>query len=178
MEMMEILRPDAVGRGLNVMAISLLVDYLPRELENIIGTQQASIVIARIASQGAYNGFKEFLKVLGGKKLEDIDTLLRLFVRSGSERLHPFQVFSELEKVDGERYILRFERDIAEKVNATPSIAAVFGGVIAGCMAALGFNARFLPSGTSPRTLCASRDKPHFIIVSRDAELLVERLKC
>ena len=170
------LRPDIIGYGLSVMATRLLVDYLPSELESIVGSRQASAIIARVSSRGAYEGFRAFLEKLGTGKNMDVDSLLRLFVKSG-EQLHPFQVFTVVEK-NGEDYVLKFDETVAERVKNTPSVAAVFGGVIAGCLSALGLSARFAPSEDALRTMCLSKNKPRYIVISKDSSLIIKKLKC
>ncbi len=170
------LRPAIIGYGLSVMATRLLVDYLPSELESIIGARQASAIIARVTSRGAYEGFLAFLEKLGTETSMDVDSLLRLFVKS-SEQLHPFQVFTLVEK-SGENYILRFDERVAEMVKSTPSIAAVFGGVIAGCLSALGLSARFVPGQDALRAMCLSKSRPKYIVISQGSSLMVRRLRC
>ncbi len=170
------LRPDIIGYGLSVMATRLLVDYLPSELESIVGSRQASAIIARVSSRGAYEGFRAFLEKLGTRKSMDIDSLLRLFVKSG-EQLHPFQVFTLVEK-NGEDYVLKFDETVAERMKKTPSVAAVFGGVIAGCLSAIGLSARFAPSEDALRTMCLSKTRPRYIVVSQESSLIIKKLKC
>ena len=174
--MSDVLRPDIISYGLSVMATRLLVDYLPSELESIVGPRQASAIIARVSSKGAYEGFRAFLEKLGTRKSMDVGSLLRLFVKSG-EQLHPFQVFTIVEK-NGEDYVLKFDETVAERVKNAPSVAAVFGGVIAGCLSAIGLSARFAPSGDALRTMCLSRSRPMYIVVSQDSSLIVRKLKC
>ena len=169
---------EAVVEGLTVMGHDIFVRLLPERLERLLGWREASIIIYGVAEEGARRGFKAFLGRTG-VSIGDCE-VVSIFVRQDSMR-HPFQVFEKAHRTD-RGWLLVFDKETSTLVEQHPSVAAVFAGVIAGCLGAIGSRARFITAESAVGQLCKTSNPPRYVIRLGSHEgrpaLLLEELHC
>ena len=169
---------EAVVEGLTVMGHDIFVRLLPERLEKLLGWREASIIIYGVAEEGARRGFQAFLEKTGASIGEC--EAVSIFVRRDG-MMHPFQVFEEAHRTD-KGWLLVFDRETSALVKRHPSVAAVFAGVIAGCLGAIGSRARFITADSAAGQLCRTGSPPRYVIRLGNHEdrpaLLLEELQC
>lgn len=169
---------EAVVEGLTVMGHDIFVRLLPERLERILGWREASIIVYGVAEEGARRGFRAFLERTGASIGED--EAVSIFVRQDGMR-HPFQVFEKAYRTGG-GWTLVFDAETSKLVESHPSVAAVFAGVIAGCLNAIGSRARLVTGERAASQLCRTGSPPRYVIRLGSLEgrpaLVIEELRC
>ncbi len=171
---------EAVARGLEEMARSILFVALPRALEKAIGPYASATLLLRVFSRSAYDGFREFMKRLSIESLSMMETLEVFTQRFPVE--HPFRVFTTVEK-EGEDLRLIFEEGVCREADVV-SISTIVGA-IEGVLRAIGVEVRAVLSEAGIKALCAQGKEMLVVKPSvksegqtKLCEVRIEKLRC
>ncbi|ALL00239.1 hypothetical protein Pyrde_0189 [Pyrodictium delaneyi] len=176
---------DAVVHGLSVMSSQVLVNQLPRMIEELLGVREGSVIVARLLEMGAREGFQTFIKTLNVDPSQfSLEELLGIFVRQeGQPPRHPFQVFGSVECSNDKCILETRECYYLDTVRKHPAAKAVFIGVVAGVLEAAGYHVRWLVNTAAKKYLCGNGKPDIVIYVDEEIELpacrlVVEKYSC